>query len=86
MAGGKDDERDGDVDGTVSGGDIDSNQVEAARLTAKSQQTRKVKTTYLGHANAIWSMWWPGNRIGWPNNLDAKCKSQGERREVEDYG
>ena len=50
-------------------------------------QTRKVKTTYLGHANAIWSMWRPGNQIGWPNNPVAECKSQGERRrEVEDYG
>ena len=37
---GRDDDCDGDVDGTVSGGDIDSKQVEAARLTAESQQTR----------------------------------------------
>ena len=43
-------------------------------------RTRKVKTTYLGRANAMRSMWRPGNRIGWPRNLDAECKSQGERR------
>ena len=135
MAGSKDEECDGDVDGTVSGGNIDSNRVEAARLAAKSQQTRnnaktqrndlpvspgqpanpqmpchglprtnrrrrtitfeprnisqtrKVKITYLGHANAMRSMWRPGNQIGWPRNLDAECKSQGEcRRRVEDYG
>ena len=50
-------------------------------------QTRKVKIAYLGRANAIWSMWRPGNRIGWPKNPVAECKSQGEcRREVEDYG
>ena len=41
-------------------------------------QTRKVKIVYLGHANAMWSMWWPGNWIGWPNNPVAKCESQGE--------
>ena len=39
MAGGKDDERGGDVDGTVSGGNDDPNRVEAARLAAESQQT-----------------------------------------------
>ena len=49
-------------------------------------QTRKVKITYLGRANAMRSMWRPRIRIRWPNNLDADCKSQGERREVEDYG
>ena len=49
-------------------------------------QTRKVKVTYLGCANAMRSMWRPGNRIGWPNNILAECESQGERREVEDYG
>ena len=40
MAGGKDGECDGDMDGTVSGGNVDSNQVEAVRLTAESQQKR----------------------------------------------
>ena len=128
MAGGKDEERDGDVDGTVSGGDINSNQVEAARLTAESQQTRnnariqqndlpvspgqpahsripchgvprtnrrcrritfkprnisqtlKVKIAYLRRTNAIWLMWRPGNQIGWPRNVVAECKSQGECR------
>ena len=132
--GGKDEECDGDVDGTVSGDDVDSKQVEAARLTAESQQTRnnariqqndlpvspgkpahsripchgvprtsrrcrtikfeprnisqtrKVKIAYLGRANAMWSMWWPGNQIRWPKNPVAECKSQGEHREVEDYG
>ena len=50
-------------------------------------QTRKVKIAYLGRANAMWSMWRPGNRIGWPRNIVAECKSQGEcRRRVEDYG
>ena len=50
-------------------------------------QTRKVKITYLGHANAMWSMWRPGNRIRWLKNPVAECKSQGERRRsVEDYG
>ena len=60
------------------------------RITFKPgniRRTRKVKIAYLGRANAIWSMWRPGNRIGWPNNPVAECKSQGERRrEVEDYG
>ena len=42
---------------------------------------------YLGRANAMWSMLQPGNQIGWLNNLDAECESQGERRRrVEDYG
>ena len=50
-------------------------------------RTRKVKITYLGRANTMRSMWRPGNRIGWPRNLDAECESQGEcRRSVEDYG
>ena len=35
------DECDGDMDGTISGGDVDSNQVEAAQLTAERQQTCK---------------------------------------------
>ena len=133
--GGRDDRCDGDGDGTVSGGNVDPNRVEATWLAAESRQTcnnartqgndlpvlpekpanpripfhgvprmsrrhqtitfepknisqmRKVKITYLGCANAMRSMWRPGNRIGWPNNLDAECKSQGEcRRKVEDYG
>ena len=50
-------------------------------------QMRKIKLTYLGRAVAMWSMWWAENQIGWPNDLDAKCESQGERRQsVEDYG
>ena len=134
--GGRDDECNGDVDGTISGGDVDSNRVEAAQLTANSQQTRnnartqrndlpvspgrpanpripchgvprtnrqrrritfepgnisqtrKVKIAYLGRANAMWSMLRPGNQIGWPRNVVAECKSQGEcrRRRVGDYG
>ena len=132
--GGRDDERDGDMDGTASGDDDDSNRVAAARLAAQNQymcnnaRTRqndlpvspgqpahsripchgvprtnrqrrriafeprnisrkcKVKIAYLGRAVAMRSMWWPGNRIGWPRNLLAECESQGERREVEDYG
>ena len=107
--GGKDDGGDGDMDSTVSGDDDDLKQVEAAWLTAESQQTHnstrtqrnnlpvlpgqltnpqtpchevprmnrrhqritfepknisqthKVKVTYLEHANAMRSMWWPGN-------------------------
>ena len=133
--GGKDDECGGDVDGTVSGGNVDPNRVEAMQLAAESQQTcnnartrrndlpvsprrpvnppmpchglprtsrrrrtitfeprnisrtHKVKIAYFGRANAMRSMWWPGNRIGWPNNPVAECESQGEcRRTVEDYG
>ena len=50
-------------------------------------QTRKVKIAYLGRANAMWSMWRPGNRIVWPKNTVAEYESQGERRrEVKDYG
>ena len=40
MAGSKDGKQCGDVEGTVSSGDIDSNQVEAVWLTASSQQMR----------------------------------------------
>ena len=39
--GGRDDKRCGDVDGTVSSGNDDSNRVAAARLAAQSQQMRK---------------------------------------------
>ena len=49
-------------------------------------RTRKVKITYLGRANAMRSMWRPGNQIGWPRNLDAECESQGECRREVDYG
>ena len=133
--GDRDDERCGDMDGTVSGGNVDPNRVEATRLAAESQQTRnktrtrrndlpvspgrpthpripchglprtsrrrrrirfeprnirqtrKIKITYLECINTMQSMWRPGNRIGWPRNLVAECKSQGEhRRRVEDYG
>ena len=37
--GGRDDGCDGDGDGTVSGGNVDPNRVEATRLAAESQQT-----------------------------------------------
>ena len=51
------------------------------------RRTHKVKITYLERANAMQSMWRPGNRIGWPKNPVAECESQGEcRRRVEDYG
>ena len=44
--GGGDDEHDGDVDGTISSGDVDSNRVEAVRLTAESQQTHNNARTW----------------------------------------
>ena len=39
MAGGRGGKRTADVDGTNSGGDVDSNRAEAARLAAESQHT-----------------------------------------------
>ena len=39
MTGDRNGERGGDVNGTINGNNVDSKQVEAARLTANSQYT-----------------------------------------------